>query len=479
MVFKQEQLDDTSLAGCWRLANQNKGAYFVRDELLCHNEHIMGQRVDQLCVPASRRNYTLKMAHEMLGGHMAEKKTRQRIKLSGLYWPTVKADCRQYCAACHSCQKRARVTCYDRVPITAVPRADETFSHWFLDAWGPMFPAAQKVTYNYGLLLIDSATRWPVGFPMKNMKAKTVFECLMQLFIQTGLPSSVTIASDCGSNFTAALTQEFMSRMGCSPRFNTPGHPQATGAVERAIGTVKNMLHKVAFENPTKWPSYLPYVLFALREVPSESTGCPPFLLVYGQLMRGPLAILKETWSGQRDLPFSLGKSAEQFLAELREKLQIAGLYASEYSKKARNRYVSRYNLRSRDKHFNVNDKCLILEPDSTASKLFARWRGPGTVVEVKSPHSYIVELNGARCHVHANKMRRYFMQVDNVSCHLLSVQPCLEDDSAVVCNNCAVIYERDADFGTIQVVEPVVHGAQSELLPSKKIDHARLSHLK
>jgi hypothetical protein len=108
--------------------------------------------------------------------------------------------------------------------------------------------------------------------------------------------------------------------------------PQSTGDVERAVGTVKNMINKVAYEHPKKWPAYLPYIMFALREVPAEATGCPPSLLVYGRVCRGPLAILRETWTGQRDLPFSLGKDAEDFLSDLQQKLEIAKLYASKHS---------------------------------------------------------------------------------------------------------------------------------------------------
>ena len=120
----------------------------------------------------------------------------------------------------------------------------------------------------------------------------------MQLFMQTGLTSSVKIASDNGSNFTA-LTQALMKCIGCSPRFNTRGTPSLHGAVERAVGTVKNMINKVAYEHPKKWPAYLPYIMFAFREVAAEATGCPPSLLVYGRVCRGPLAILRETWTGQ------------------------------------------------------------------------------------------------------------------------------------------------------------------------------------
>jgi Integrase zinc binding domain len=96
---------------------------------LYHAESMFGHKIEQLCVPLPRRMFTLKTAHEMLGGHMAERKTKQRIKLSGLFWPNIKVDTKQFCSNCYSCQTRALVTCYDRVPIKAVPRADETFSH--------------------------------------------------------------------------------------------------------------------------------------------------------------------------------------------------------------------------------------------------------------------------------------------------------------------------------------------------------------
>ena len=68
---------------------------------------------------------------------------------------------RKFCESCDSCQKRARITCWDRVPITPVPRAEAPFTHWFMDCLGPIFN--HKVDYNYCLILVDSATRWPAA----------------------------------------------------------------------------------------------------------------------------------------------------------------------------------------------------------------------------------------------------------------------------------------------------------------------------
>jgi len=46
-------------------------------------------------------------------------------------------------------------------------------------------------------------------------------------------------------------------------------------------------------------------------------------------------------------------------------------------------------------------------------AKLYNRWHVPGTIVEVKSPYSYIVELDGKKQHVYANKMKRFNKRIE------------------------------------------------------------------
>jgi len=70
---------------------------------------------------------------------------------------------------------------------------------------------------------------------------------------------------------------------------------------------------------------------------------------------------------------------------------------------------MSRYNLRS------LGDQVLILIPGTTTSKVFSRWQGLATVVEIKPHNSYLVELNGVRKHLHADKLRRYEISVEEL----------------------------------------------------------------
>ena len=88
---------------------------------------------------------------------------------------------------------------------------------------------------------MDNCTRWLEVYPLRTLKASEICDNLLQLFMQMGVAS--VISSDNGSNFKNALTQEFEKRLGCSPRYNTPYHPDASGVTERWNATFKNMLH--------------------------------------------------------------------------------------------------------------------------------------------------------------------------------------------------------------------------------------------
>ena len=111
------------------------------------------------------------------------------------------------------------------------------------------------------------------------------------------------VSSDLGTNFTSQLTREFEKRMLCFPRFNSPWHPSSTALAERAVGNVKTVVSKLAMDHPKQWHTYLPMVMWCLREVLNESTGLAPWTLVMDHLPRGPLSILKDSWCGDENLP--------------------------------------------------------------------------------------------------------------------------------------------------------------------------------
>jgi len=175
-------------------------------------------------------------------------------------------------------------------------------------------------------------------------------------------------------------------------------------------------------------------------------------MLVYGRLPRGPLAVLKKTWTGQRDVSADLGKPVEKYMTDLRAGLKEAADWAELHTRHGQEVYTHHYNLRSRDKRFDEGDKVIVLDDDATC-KLCKRWQGPATVVRVKSPYSYLVDMGDARVrHVHANKMRKFHVRVQS----------------------CNIISENDVDFGRVLV--PAID--EGDVLPSVNVDRSKVEHL-
>jgi len=84
---------------------------------------------------------------------------------------------------------------------------------------------------NYAFIAVDSFSRFPFCVPLKSLHAKAVCEALLSIWQFTGVCSH--LSTDLASNFVSQLTQQFEKMMGCSPIFNSPLNPQATGLAER------------------------------------------------------------------------------------------------------------------------------------------------------------------------------------------------------------------------------------------------------
>lgn len=52
------------------------------------------------------------------------------------------------------------------------------------------------------------------------------------------------------------------------------------------------------------------------------------------------------------------------------------------YTANTCNKFVRRYNQRSKSNCFDVGDSVLVLQPNSTTSRMFATWKGPAQIVE-------------------------------------------------------------------------------------------------
>lgn len=250
---------------------------------------------------------------------------------------------------------------------------------------------------------MDYATRFPEAFPMKNQDAESVANALIEMFSRVGFPKE--ILSDQGTNFMSSLISELCKMLKVRKLSTTPYHPQANGLVERFNGTLKQMLKAYAVVEPLKWDVHLPYVLFAYREVPNESTGFTPFELLYARHVRGPLDILKEQW----EEPTEEQTSVLSYLMETQERMETVRKMVTDMESLAKKNQKRYYDKNARNRNFEVGQKVLVLLPTST-SKLLAQWKGPYEVTQKVSPVDFKVRLSKSKETVyHVNMLKEWF----------------------------------------------------------------------
>ena len=156
----------------------------------------------QVVLPKSYRNEVLNVAYEKtLGGHFGVRKTKTKI-LQQFFWPGIWKDIGEFCKTCHVCQVIGQPS-HDAppAPLHPIPVADEAFTRVMIDCVGRL--PKTKSECEYILPIMCSTSRFPEAIPLRNIKARTVSNALVNFFMLFGLPKEVQ--SDQGSNFMSGI----------------------------------------------------------------------------------------------------------------------------------------------------------------------------------------------------------------------------------------------------------------------------------
>ncbi|XP_023814763.2 uncharacterized protein LOC111947970 [Oryzias latipes] len=381
------QQNDPTLSSCFvkaaEMAEESKREYLVENGVLYHQQG----KVKQLVVPLLVRDVVLSLGHTIpWAGHLGKQKTTARV-MKHFYWPGLRTDIQHYCQSCPQCQKTS-LKCTTKAPLQPLPIIGTPFERLGMDVVGPV--EKSKAGNRYMLVITDYATKYPEVFPLKCVKAKAVAFSLVQFFSRVGFPRE--ILTDRGTNFMSNLLKQVYQLLGVRNLRTTPYHPQTDGLTERFNQTLKQMLRKFVNETGSDWDQWLPYLLFAYREVPQASTGFSPFELLYGHEVRGPLTLLRETWEGEqgREEPVN----AIQYVIQMREKLQRMSELAQAHMADAQRRQKSWYDQKARQRSFLPGQKVLVMLPTSD-SKLLAKWQGPFVVQKKLGATTYQVSTPG------------------------------------------------------------------------------------
>ena len=296
----------------------------------------------QLVVPESFREKVLRLAHEtLMSGHLGIKKTMDRV-LTEFFWPGACGEVSRFCKSCDICQRTIQKGRVTKVPLGKLPLIDTPFKRVAVDIVGPIEPRYERKS-RYILTMIDYATRYPEAVALPGIETERVAEALVEMFSRVGIPDEML--TDCGSQFTAEVMKEVSRLLSLQQIITTPYHPICNGLFERSHMTLKQMLRRMCAERPKDWDKYLPALLFAIREVPQESLGFSSFELLYGRNVKGPMAILRELWSGEASDEQFL--STYQYVIELRDRLEQTCKLAHENLKKVQIKQNAYYDTRA------------------------------------------------------------------------------------------------------------------------------------
>ena len=411
------QKEDDSIKNCFKMESSgekksigsNTIYFFEKDNILYRHFENDKESFDQIVVPIQLRPFVLTTAHDqLLAGHCGVRKTQQRI-LYKFFWPGLSSDVTKYVRTCDICQKTTPKGRIPPVPLASMPLIGTPFDRVAIDLVGPIKPPSSQ-GHQYILTLIDIATRYPEAVALKDISTNSVIEALLSIFSRLGFPKE--ILSDNGPQFTSELMSEFQSMCGSKGIKTSIYHPQSNGHIERFHSTLKSKMKKVIREQPKAWHRYLPALMFACRDLPSETTGYSPFELMFGRRPRGPIDLLADSWVDDEKNDVEGGKPLYAYLFELKNIIKDSCEIAMKNSDDSSKRSKKYFDKKSKQRSFSEGDEVLVLLP-TTANKLLMSWAGPYRIVQCFHPDYKV--LVGSKAKIfHANMLKKYFRREGN-----------------------------------------------------------------
>lgn len=246
-------------------------------------------------------------------------------------WPGMRADVQAFISQCHPCQKRRLET---EVPMTTeVPAMSEPLQHVHIDLAGPFEVreataraggdsegsnrgrgrgrgrqsagrrrgslSTTKVGQAYVAIMVDYFTKAAEFVAIPDKRASTVATAFHDRWLlRFGVPEQLT--SDNGGEFQAAFDQ-LVERFGVEHIFISAHNPQANGAVERLVQSMKAILGAKFVDAVSNWQPLLPQVQAEYMQRTHSTTGFSPNELLYAVRINLPPPLGpsgRQTWRG-------------------------------------------------------------------------------------------------------------------------------------------------------------------------------------
>lgn len=376
----------------------------------------------QFVVPQSLREDALRGCHDD-AGHQGQERTLHIVK-QRFYWSTMERDVRNHVKCCARCVMSKTPEPEGRAPLESI-KTTAPLQLVCIDFWTAEDSKNRPVDV---LVITDHFTKLAHAFHCPDQTAKQVARKLWDnYFCIYGFPER--IHSDQGANFESELLATLLQISGVKKSRTTAYHPMGNGTTERFNRTLGGMIRTLPPRAKQAWPQMLHTLTFMYNSTPHETTGFPPFYLMYGRVPRLPVDVLFKS-ALREDGDVSYPKYVEGLMKDLKE----AMVFAEKHASSEQRRQAKIYNRRAKGAPIEPGDRVLLANKGERGRrKLADRWEDVVYTVVEGNPKTHTFKIcnpvSGQTKVVHRNLL---------LCVNFLPVLPESDDDSASIVSSAA-----------------------------------------
>lgn len=345
-------------------------------------------------VPAQLMKDLIMELHQTYG-HSGMQKTAQLFKeyFTGDQVNKILKDIIRTCDVCQRCKDYFKELKGETLPVIPTKKGELVSA----DYYGPLVTSAAGVRYI--LVIIDNFTKFVRLYGVKRATTRATLKKVGMYCQELGKPDA--ILTDNGTQFTAALWRDGLSKLGIRAKYTAIRNP-CTNLAERTNRQMGNLFRIFVREQHTKWAKYLKTVECCINETYHDTIDTTPY---EAQFARKPI----RDWT--RFLDMTVLKEAEIVDAQ-KIHLKI---------KQKRERHAHKVNTKNKIVQLQLGDKVLIkaYRGSDALNKIVAKFcemfEGPYVITAKLSPSTYELShedlSKGIRGNFNIRQLKRYHKQ--------------------------------------------------------------------
>ena len=225
--------------------------------------------------PADRKAIVKTM--HAAAGHFGRRRTTHLLMLSH-WWAGLYRDVRDVVRSCQSCD-RTKVSFNSMQPVlNPLPIRGLLYS-WGVDLAGP-YPDSERGN-RYVLVCIEHFSKYLEVFPLRDKSsAEVAYHFAHGIISRYG--ACAEVVSDGGGEFEGAFS-DLLCRCLIDHRVTSASHPQANGASERLVQTIKASISRYVdtAADAVQWDTFLPWIALGYRVTPQASSKLSPYHILF------------------------------------------------------------------------------------------------------------------------------------------------------------------------------------------------------